>query len=1126
MPFIPPLLRHQFPHSNYLFRMFRSNAVGNRIARLSGGIVTLIGCLVLIGWSLDLPLLKSVIPGAATMKANTALCFVLAGMSLLAQAQTRPSRLAAQIARGCAIAVLIIGALTLSQYLFGWNLGIDQLLNPDLPISPLTLYPGRMGENTALNFVLTGLALGLIRQKTRRSDSVMQTATLIMIAIALLAVVGHFYGVRVFYEFIVYSTSMATHTALTFLVLGAGILSAQSERGLMQALTGDLTGSWVARRLLPTAIALPFVTGWLILQGLRAGAYDPALSIALFSVIVIYISVFFVLINVQRLNQIDYDRRRSSDRLRSTEERLELAQVAANITTWEWDTSTGKLIWSEQAYALFGFLSDAPALFDTWRSRVHPDDDDAIQTAIQHCLATGSAEMEYRINHPERGVRWILSRGGLASNNSSVIRGIALDITDRKQSEAEIRRLNRELDRRVHELQTILDAVPVGIAIAEDAACQSISANGFAQSMLAVPADANVSATGAQAKTLPYRQLRNGKEIPGEDLPMQQAARQGAAVRNVEIQMVRSDGASFDWLVNAVPLFDEQGDVRGCVAAFMDVTVLKQAQRNEQFLNDLDRRLRQYSSSHEMAREVVDSLGEYLNVDRAAWSEIDVTAELAIVVRDWYEQPDMPSVVGTYQLSDFYTPNLLQLYKTGQPVVVSNVSTDPYTAPFLENYIPYNVNAFAAVPCMIAGTWVAILSVACRTARNWRPDEVALLQETVARCWSAIEQTRAVQALREQEERTRLATEAAEMGMWFWDLPQDDLVWTDRCKALFGLAPTLQMTYEVFLNALHPDDRDRTHAAVTRALEQKVEYNIEYRTVWSDGSIHWIAAKGKCFYDADEQPMRMMGTAQDISDRKQAELTLAAQTEELLRTNRLKDEFLAALSHELRTPLNPILGWTAMMKARRLTPAKTTEALETIDRNVRQQIRLVDDLLEVSQVVRGKLKLELRPSDLALALQNAINTVQFAATVKGIALQRHGLPFLTLIADCDRLQQVFWNLLSNAIKFTPDGGQVNVELSVIEEPNRYAQVQITDTGVGIEPEFLPYVFDRFRQADGSNTRSYGGLGLGLAIVRHLVELHGGSTTVQSLGVGRGATFTIKLPIRTEDEIPSDAIISQ
>ncbi|KAM3091777.1 ATP-binding protein [Phormidesmis sp. 146-12] len=177
----------------------------------------------------------------------------------------------------------------------------------------------------------------------------------------------------------------------------------------------------------------------------------------------------------------------------------------------------------------------------------------------------------------------------------------------------------------------------------------------------------------------------------------------------------------------------------------------------------------------------------------------------------------------------------------------------------------------------------------------------------------------------------------------------------------------------------------------------------------------------------------------------------------------------------------------------------------------------------MSRGIQGKLKLELRSVDIAQTIQSAIDTVQFSAQAKGITISRQGLPSLNLIADCDRLQQVFWNLLSNAIKFTPDNGRIEVELSTNQ--TRDAQVRVTDTGIGIEPKDLPYIFDRFRQVDGSNTRNYGGLGLGLSIVRHLVELHGGIVTVESPGIGQGTTFTVKLPIRTEGLAVNEQTVS-
>jgi PAS domain S-box-containing protein len=255
---------------------------------------------------------------------------------------------------------------------------------------------------------------------------------------------------------------------------------------------------------------------------------------------------------------------------------------------------------------------------------------------------------------------------------------------------------------------------------------------------------------------------------------------------------------------------------------------------------------------------------------------------------------------------------------------------------------------------------------------------------------------------------------------------------------------------------------------------------------------------------------------------ERAELMSSLQhhTIELIHLNRLKDEFLAALSHELRTPLNPILGWTTLMKAKKLSPVKTTEALEIIERNVRQQMSIVNDLLDASSTTQGKLNLKACPVNLTEVVNAAINTVAVAAQAKGITIHvsqhfeesdRPSSP-IQVIGDSDRLQQVFWNLLSNAIKFTPHDGRIDVKLSIVSNENSTAQIQISDNGIGITPEFLPRVFDHFRQADGSTTRKYGGLGLGLAIVRRLVELHGGSVNVESDGKGQGSTFIVRLPL--------------
>ena len=289
-------------------------------------------------------------------------------------------------------------------------------------------------------------------------------------------------------------------------------------------------------------------------------------------------------------------------------------------------------------------------------------------------------------------------------------------------------------------------------------------------------------------------------------------------------------------------------------------------------------------------------------------------------------------------------------------------------------------------------------------------------------------------------------------------------------------------------------------------------YEKEY--IRADGSCVPIALGYSRLYPEGNETV---GFVLDISQRRRAEVekTELLASEQAARAtaeaaNRMKDEFLAIVSHELRSPLNAIMGWAQMLRSRNLPETMLPKALETIERNARLQVQLIEDLLDVSRIIRGKLRLNLYPITLISLIEAALDTARPGAEAKEIRL----LSILDatvgkVLGDSERLQQVVWNLLSNAIKFTPEGGQVEVMLQSV---NSHVEIIVSDTGIGIKPEFLPFVFERFRQADGTSTRSYSGLGLGLAIVRHLVELHGGTVHVESLGEEKGTTFTVKLPL--------------
>ena len=499
-------------------------------------------------------------------------------------------------------------------------------------------------------------------------------------------------------------------------------------------------------------------------------------------------------------------------------------------------------------------------------------------------------------------------------------------------------------------------------------------------------------------------------------------------------------------------------------------------------------------------------------------------------------------------------------------------------------------------------------------------------------------------AMRGLQEQYQFAIEASQLGTFHCTIPLGKIQWNQRCKAHFWLKPDAEVDFDLFYSILHPDDRERTRAAVEACVNNDQPYDIEYRTVSPVGDIRWIRATGRTFFDASGRASHFDGTTRDITQQKVAEAALretqkrfeamansipqlawmaradgwifwynqrwhdycgtteadmhgwgwtsvhdphelprvidkwqrclasgepwedtfplrrhdgefrwhlsrafpfrdeqgkiqlwfgtntdvtqqraqAQEWQHLLeseqaarreaeRANLMKDEFLATLSHELRTPLSAIFGWAQILKMRASDPQQVAEAVDIIDRNVRVQTQLIEDLLDMSRIISGKIRLDVQHIELPEVIRAAVEAVRPAIDAKGIRLEQVVDPRVGAVSgDFGRLQQVLWNLLTNAVKFTPKEGRIHV---LAERVNSHIEVSISDTGEGIDPEFLPHIFQRFSQADGSITRHHGGLGLGLSIVKSLVELHGGSVRADSAGHGQGATFTVRLPLR-------------
>ncbi|MFN6583342.1 MAG: PAS domain S-box protein [Aulosira sp. ZfuVER01] len=366
-------------------------------------------------------------------------------------------------------------------------------------------------------------------------------------------------------------------------------------------------------------------------------------------------------------------------------------------------------------------------------------------------------------------------------------------------------------------------------------------------------------------------------------------------------------------------------------------------------------------------------------------------------------------------------------------------------------------------------------------------------------------------ALKQSEERFRKLAEKVRVIPWEVDANTGNFTYVGpQTEEILGYPSTDWYADNFWEEHIHPDDREW---AVKYCIESSLSldnYEFEYRMLAADGRVVWIYDIVNVIRD-ESQPQLLHGFLLDITDRKLSEQERERLLAEAEAVNRMKDEFLGTLSHELRTPLSAMMGWTQLLKKRQLDEATKARALETIDRNTKSLAQLIEDVLDVSRIIQGKLSLNLQQVELIPVVEAAIETVQPAADAKEIRIECRFDPKIGVVmGDVNRLQQIIWNLLSNAVKFTPKGGRVDVQLK-----RRHSQIQIrvSDTGEGIANDFLPHVFERFRQADSSSTRSHGGLGLGLAIVRHLVELHGGTVSAESPGIGQGATFIVNLPMR-------------
>lgn len=595
-----------------------------------------------------------------------------------------------------------------------------------------------------------------------------------------------------------------------------------------------------------------------------------------------------------------------------------------------------------------------------------------------------------------------------------------------------------------------------------------------------------------------------------------------------EKRYIRPDGAAIWARATLSPLFEGGGQLTRLLGIVEDISEQKGAEERIRFLMQLSDVVRPMADPVEITAISARMLGEHVEADRCAYAEVAADQDTMFLIGNYTR--DVKSLVGEMKFSAFGA-EVLERMRANQPYVVYDIDSH-WPAVDVEIYRQADIQAVVCVPLHKAGRFVAAMAVHQTTPRIWTPDEVQLVQVVAARCWESIERARVARYLSESEQRYRTLVDNISAVVWLTDptgaITADNPSWMSFTGQTFAECRDFG-----WLQAIHPDDRAHTLQLWNAAVQHRDIYEVEYRLRRHDGEYRYVVARGAPVLTPEGQVKEWVGNCTDNHAERllleQNQTLLASERtarEEAERTGRMKDEFLATLSHELRTPLSAILGWSQLMQRSPLGLEESREGLATIERNARAQAQLIDDLLDMSRIISGKIHLQVQTVNLPTVVAAAIATVKHSAAAKRITVQTWLDPQAGPIAgDPNRIQQVVWNLLSNSIKFTPSGGTVTAELRRFEN---HAEISVSDTGAGIPAEFLPHVFERFRQADASTTRRHGGLGLGLAIVKQLVELHGGAISVSSEGTGKGCRFLIRLPLANSlalDDVTSDAVLT-
>jgi PAS domain S-box-containing protein len=1078
------------------------------VSRVASGIVILVGFLVLVGWLFDISALKSILPGLATMKANTALAFLLSGISLWLAFTKNENRRVDLIAKGCATFIVLMGLLTLSEY--------DQLLFRDA-LTAENAFPGRMSPVTALNFSVLGFALFILDRRQYRWP--VEVFGLAALSISALALMGYAYGVPSLYHFFPFS-SIAIHTALAFSILCLGILFAHPEQGLMKFFSGDNLGSVMARRLIPAAIVLPFLLGWLLLTGQRIGLYDSTFRLVLYALSTIMAFTILILWNARLLQTADLIRRQTQAQLSESKEReaaILYTSLDAVITidhqgrVLEFNPAAQKIFGYERADVLGREMSELIiplALREQHRAGLAK----YLATSEGPVLGKRIELIGMRADGTEFPVELTITL--VAGGEHPIFTGFVRDISERKQAEEKIAY-------QAYLLENVNDAV-----IGSDENSIIRFWNQGAERMFGWKAEEVLGRSG--------REILQSEIINTDQESVLKILAESGRWKG-ETTQYRKDGTQVMIEVSTITLRGANNFITGYVSVNRDITERKLAEEELrknaariQSLADISRTLAAVRLDYQAVLDTTARHTTELIGDACAIRLLSDDEEWLELVSLYHPEPKILAY-----LREMLDANPLradtglggQVIRTSQPVLIPVISPEqlkaivPSTALSILEHI--SIHSLLVVPLRAQGGVLGTLTLTRdQPDRPYAAEDQAFLQDLADRAALSIANARLYTAtqqlnneleqrvikrtaqLQESEEKFSKAFLASPAAVSIASLPDGRYINVNE-----ALARLTGYSREELLGHTSSELGFVDATARAKILEairtQGFAHNVEIQIHTKSNQIAEVLTSIEQM-ELGGQPC-LLSVNFDITDRKRVEVELQRAKLELETANKELEAFSYSVSHDLRAPLRSVDGYSqaVLEDYGELIPAEGQNFLKHVRSSAQRMAELIEDLLKLSQVTRAQLTSV--PVDLTRLSHDILAELQRTHPERSVGCSV--APNLNARGDPHLLEVVLENLLNNAWKYTSKQEQAEIEFGSKYE-NGQTIFFVRDNGAGFDMTYAGKLFGAFQRLH--TTTEFPGTGIGLATVQRIIHRHGGRVWAES-AVGQGTTFFFTLP---------------